>query len=213
MTCAFDLDRYRELLDAAVEGGYRFATFDHEPQAGDIFLRHDVDLSLEAALSLAEVEQERGARATYFLMTESVFYNLDSELGRDTLARLRELGHAVGLHAVHPRAHFDVRFDPVLAWHNPDAEFVHEPVEAAVNVMQPPWFTRGKYRSDSNQHWREGCPHEELRTGALEWLQLLVHPEIWVYEGETMGETMRAMLDAKREQLLGYLAGDRIDLT
>jgi hypothetical protein len=212
MSCAFDLDHYRELLDAAAAGGYRFATFDREPQAGDIFLRHDVDLSLEAALSLAELEQERGARATYFLMTESVFYNLDSELGRDTLGRLRELGHAVGLHAVHPRAQFDMRFDRVLAWHNPDAEFVHDPVEGAVNVMQPPWFTRGKYRSDSNQHWREGCPHEELRTGAFAWLQLLVHPEIWVYAGETMGETMRAMLDVKREELLGYLADDRIDL-
>jgi hypothetical protein len=213
MSCAFDLDHYCELLDAVAAGGYRFATFDREPQAGDIFLRHDVDLSLEAALSLAELEQERGARATYFLMTESVFYNLDSQLGRDTLARLRELGHAVGLHAAHPRAQFDARFDPLLAWHNPDAEFVHDPVAGAVNVMQPPWFTRGKYRSDSNQHWREGCPHEELRTGAFEWLQLLVHPEIWVYEGATMGETMRAMLDAKREELLGYLAGDRIDLT
>jgi hypothetical protein len=213
MTCAFDLDHYRELLDAAAEGGYRFANFDREPQAGDIFLRHDVDLSLEAALSLAELEQERGARATYFLMTESVFYNLDSQLGRDTLARLRELGHAVGLHAVHPRAQFDARFDPVLAWHNPNAEFVHEPVEGTVNVMQPPWFTRGNYRSDSNQHWREGCPHEELRTGAFAWIQLLVHPEIWVYDGETMGETMRAMLDVKREELLGYLAGDRIDLS
>jgi hypothetical protein len=213
MSCRFDLDHYRELLDAAAEGGYRFASFDREPQAGDIFLRHDVDLSLEAAVSLAELEQERGARATFFLMTESVFYNLDSELGRDTVGRLRELGHAVGLHAVHPRAQFDVRFDPVLAWHNPNAEFAHDPVDGAVNVMQPPWFTRGKYRSDSNQHWREGCPHEELRTGAFEWLQLLVHPEIWVYDGETMGKTMRAMLDVKREELLGYLAGDRIDLT
>ena len=213
MSCAFDLDHYRELLDAAAEGGYRFAQFDREPQAGDIFLRHDVDLSLEAAVSLAELEQERGARATYFLMTESVFYNLDSQLGRDTLARLRELGHAVGLHAVHPRAQFDARFDPVLAWHNPNAEFAHDPADGAVNVMQPPWFTRGKYRSDSNQHWREGCPHEELRTGAFEWIQLLVHPEIWVYDGETMGETMRAMLEVKREELLGYLAGDRIDLT
>jgi hypothetical protein len=213
MSCAFDLDHYRELLDAAAEGGYRFATFDREPQAGDVFLRHDVDLSLEAALELAQLEQERGARATYFLMTESVFYNLDSELGRDTLGRLRELGHAVGLHAVHPRARSDARFDQVLAWHNPDPEFVHEPVEGAVNVMQPPWFTRGKYRSDSNQRWREGCPHDELRTGTFEWLQLLVHPEIWVYEGETMGATMRTMLDAKRQELLGYLAGDRIDLT
>ena len=213
MTCAFDLDHYRELLDAAAAGGYRFATFDREPEAGDVFLRHDVDLSLEAACALAEVEHERGARATYFLMTESVFYNLDSQLGRDALARLRELGHVVGLHAVYPRARFDERFDPVLAWHNPDPEYVHEAVDGAVNVMQPPWFTKGKYRSDSNQRWREGCPHDGLRAGAFEWLQLLVHPEIWVYEGATMGETMRAMLDAKREELLRYLAGDRIELT
>ena len=213
MSCPFDLDHYCELLDAARAGGYRFASFDREPQPGDLFLRHDVDLSLEAALVLAELEQERGAHATYFLMTESVFYNLDSQLGRETLGRLRELGHAVGLHAVHPRARSDARFDPVLAWHNPDPEFVHEPVDAAVNVMQPPWFTKGKYRSDSNQRWREGCPHDGLRAGAFEWLQLLVHPEIWVYDGATMGETMRAMLDAKREELLRYLAGDRIDLT
>ena len=212
MTCAFDLDHYRELLDAAAAGGYRFATFDREPHAGDVFLRHDVDLSLEAALELAELEHESGARATYFLMTESVFYNLDSQLGRDTLARLRDLGHSVGLHAVYPRARLDERFDPVLAWHNPDPEFVHEPVDGAVNVMQAPWFTKGKYRSDSNQHWREGCPHDELRSGAFDWLQLFVHPAIWVYRGETMGETMRAMLDAKREELLGYLAADRIDL-
>jgi len=78
--------------------------------------------------------------------------------------------------------------------------------------MQPPWFTRDKYRSDSNQHWRHGCPHEELRAGGFEWLQLLVHPEIWVYPGATMRETMHAMLDVKHEELLGYLAGDRIDL-
>ena len=213
MSCDFDLDHYCELLDAAGGGGYRFATFDREPQAGDLFLRHDVDLSLEAAIALAEIEHEQGARATYFLMTESVFYNLDSQLGRETLAGLRELGQSVGLHAVHPRARFDERFEPVLAWHNPDPEFVHEPVDGAVNVMQPPWFTRGKYRSDSNQHWREGCPHDELRAGAFEWLQLLVHPEIWVYEGGTMGETMRRMLDAKREEQLRYLAGDRIELT
>ena len=52
----------------------------------------------------------------------------------------------------------------------------------------------------------------ELHTGAFAWLQLLIHPEIWVYPGETMRDTMHAMLDAKREELLGYLAGDRIDL-
>ena len=81
MSCAFDLPHYRELLDAARAGGYRFATFEAEPQPGDLLLRHDVDLSLEAALALARLEQRADARATYFLMTESVFYNLDSALG------------------------------------------------------------------------------------------------------------------------------------
>jgi hypothetical protein len=212
MSCAFDLDHYRELLEAAEAGGYHLGRFDSEPEVGDLFLRHDVDLSLEAALTMARLEHELGAHATYFLMRESVFYNLDSALGRDSITELRDLGHAVALHAVYPRAVQDDRFDAVVAWHNPDPEYVHEPVSGFVNVMQAPWFTKGKYRSDSNQHWRHGCPHEELRAGKFEWLQLLIHPEIWVYPGATMGETMRAMLDAKREELLEYLAGDRIDL-
>jgi hypothetical protein len=213
MSCAFDLDHYAELLDAAAAGGYKWARFEAEPEPGDLFLRHDVDLSLEAALAMARLEHERGAHATYFLMTESVFYNLASGLGRDTVRELRELGHAIGLHAVYPRASRDDRFDAVVAWHNPDPEYVNEPVSGMINVMQPPWFTKGAYRSDSNQHWREGCPHDELRTGAFAWLQLLVHPEIWVYAGETMGETMRAMAAAKQDELFAYLAGDRIDLS
>jgi hypothetical protein len=44
-------------------------------------------------------------------------------------------------------------------------------------------------------------------------LQLLTHPEIWAYPGETMGQTMRAMLEAEKERRLEQLAGDRIDLT
>jgi hypothetical protein len=212
VSCTFDLEHYRELLEAAKAGGYRFATFEAEPQPGDVFLRHDVDLSLEAALELARLEHNENARATYFLMTESVFYNLDSALGRETLRQLRSLGHAVGLHGVYPRASRDDRFDAALAWHNPDPEYLHEPVRGFVNVMQPPWFTKGKYRSDSNQHWREGCPHDDLRAGKFEWLHLLTHPEIWVYEGGTMGATMRAMLEQKRVDWLDHLANDRIDL-
>jgi hypothetical protein len=213
VSCDFSLGHYRELLAAAETGGYRWASFDVQPRPGDLYLRHDVDLSLEAALELARVEHELGVRATYFLMTESAFYNLDSHVGRETPRRLREWGHAVGLHAVHPRAELDDRFDNAIAWHNPDPGYVSEPVPGAVNVMEPPFFTQGLYRSDSNRHWREGCPHDDLAAGAFEWLQLLIHPEIWIYEGATMRETMESMLDAKRRESLDYLAADRIDLS
>jgi hypothetical protein len=213
MSCAFDLAHYGELLDAARAGGYRFAFFDREPQQGDLLLRHDVDLSLDAALRVAELEAEREAAATYFLMTRSVFYNLASPEGERAIARLRELGHRVGHHALHPHVDLDERFDAVVAWHNPDPEFMREPIDGVVNVMQAPWFDPDHYRSDSNQHWRSGCPHEELAGGRFEWLQLLTHPEIWAYPGATMRETMVAMLDAERDLDVQRLEHDRIDLT
>ena len=213
MSCAFTLGHYRELLEAARAGGYRFAGFESPPGRGDLLLRHDVDLSLDAALRIAELEAAAGASATYFLMTESVFYNLASKEGVAVLDRLRALGHRVGLHAVYPTARLDERFDPVVAWHNPDPEYMTAPIEGAVNVMQEGWFDPPTYRSDSNQRWRFGCPHEELRAGAFPWLQLLTHPEIWVYPGATMGQTMRAMLDAEHERRLAQLAEDRIDLS
>jgi hypothetical protein len=208
---SWDLDAYGAMLDAAQS--YRFVHFDGEPETGVIFLRHDVDLSLAAAVQMAELEAARGVSATYFLMTRSVFYNLASHDGEATLKRLRELGHRVGLHAVHPHVDFDDRFDPVLAWHNPDPDFVNEPIEGLVNVMSTPWFDREHYRSDSNQHWRSGDPTEALAAGEFEWLQLLTHPEIWAFEGATMRETMESMLTEERRERMRQLAEDRIDLS
>ncbi|HVA31142.1 MAG TPA: hypothetical protein VMU58_07720 [Gaiellaceae bacterium] len=213
MSCPFDLAHYGELLDAARAGGYRFAFFDREPQRGDVLLRHDVDMSLEAALTMAELEAEQGVAATYFLMTRSDFYNLDARAGVAALARLRELGHRVGLHGVYPDACLDDRFDPVVAWHTPDPEYMSVPLPDAVNAMQPGYFDPAHYRSDSNRHWRSGCPHDELAVGAFDWLQLLVHPEIWVYEGATMREKMVSQLDAERELRWRQLAENRIDLS
>jgi hypothetical protein len=210
--CRFSLGHYRELLEAAKAGGYRFAGFDGEPQPGELILRHDVDLSLAAAVALAEVEAAAGAWSTWFLMTRSVFYNLASSEGEQTIARLRALGGRIAHHAVWPDVDLDERFERVVAWHNPDPEYMTAPIEGALNVMSPPWFDPGHYRSDSNARWRHGCPHEELERGSFEWLQLLTHPEIWAFEGETMGETMRAFLDADRAARLAHLRNDRIDL-
>lgn len=212
MSCSFDLAHYRELIEAARAGGYRFACFDRTPRTGELLLRHDVDLSLEAALAMAELEAELGAPATYLLMTRSEFYNLASPSGEEAIERLRGLGHRVGLHALYPHPQHDPRLDRVLAWHNPDPDYMTAPVEGYVNAMQPGYFDPERYRSDSNQRWRHGCPHAALARSEFDWIQLLIHPEIWVYPGETMHETMLAMLDAERELRLEQLEADRIDL-
>jgi hypothetical protein len=213
MSCDFSLAHYRELLSAARAGGYRWAGFDAPPEPGVVILRHDVDLSLDGALAVAELEAEEGAWSTWFLMTRSVFYNLASKEGVAAIERLRALGHRVAHHAVWPDVDLDARFDPVVAWHNPDPEYMRAPIEGAVNVMEAPFFDPEHYRSDSNQSWRHGCPHEDLAAGRFEWLQLLTHPEIWAFPGGTMRETMEAMLDADRAARFEHLREDRIDLS
>jgi hypothetical protein len=213
VSCEFSLGHYCELLEAAQSGGYRFAGFDRPPEAGDLIIRHDIDLSLEAAVEMAELETGAGAWSTWCLMTRSRFYNLDSTVGADAIEQLRALGHRVAHHAVWPSVDLDARFDPVVAWHNPDPEYMSAPIDGATNAMAAPWFDPDHYRSDSNSHWRHGCPHDALAAGEFEWLQLLIHPEIWVYEGVTMGETMRAFLDADTAVRLEHLRADRIDLS
>ena len=162
---------------------------------------------------MAELEAEARRSATYFLMTRASSTTSRRPTGERALERLRELGHRVGLHAVYPHADLDERFDPVLAWHNPD----------------PAYMTRaGRRRGE-----RDGAallraralplrlepalalrlPDEALARGEFEWLQLLTHPEIWVYEGETMRESMESMLGAEREARLDQLGEDRIDLS
>ena len=211
MSCAFDLEHYRELIAAARAGGYRFALFNGDPKHGDLYLRHDVDLDLEAALAMSALERELGVHATYFLMTTSVFYNLASPEGGHALEQLRADGHAVGIHPDWPTVCLDGRFDPLVSWHNPDPDYMRAPLEGALNVMSEPYS--GNYRSDSNQHWRHGCPHDELADGAFDWLQLLIHPAIWVYPGETMRETMEALLAREHERRLDQLVADKIDLS
>jgi hypothetical protein len=211
--CAFSLGHYRELIESAQTGGYRFVGFDREPSAGDLFLRHDVDLSLDAAVVLAEIENEAGVSSTWFLMTRSAFYNLDSEPSAAAVERLRTLGGRIAHHAVWPHLDLDARFEHVVAWHNPEPDYMQAPIAGASNVMSAPWFTPTHYRSDSNQSWRGECPHDALARGAYDWLQLLVHPEIWAYDGATMESTMESFLQADLTRRRELLRADRIDLS
>jgi hypothetical protein len=187
-----------------------------QPAEQMLFLRHDIDLSLEDAVAMAELEHAHGIKATYLLMTRSIFYNLASPAGLAAVARLRELGHWVGHHALHPHVDpvIDPGFDRVMAWHNPEPQYMEAAVPGWVNVMEPR-FTAGfewTYRSDSNQSWRRGDPVEELAAARFPWLQLLIHPVLWMGGTTGMAPTIDAFLDRDREQRLEHLREDNLDL-
>ncbi len=208
---------YVELLEAIKAGRYRLRPFTVEQPAEQmLFLRHDIDVSLEDAVAMAELEHAHHIRATYLLMTRSIFYNLASPAGLAAVARLRDLGHWVGHHALHPHTDpvVDLGFDPVMAWHNPDPAYMADAVPGWVNVMESR-FTSDfvwTYRSDSNQAWRRGDPVEDLAAGRFPWLQLLIHPVLWMGGTNGMAATAEAFLDRDRTRRLEHLHRDDLDL-
>ena len=125
MSCAFVARPLRRAARGSACRRLPFAGFERAPRPGDLFLRHDVDLSLDAALRMAELEAEAGATATYFLMTESVFYNLASKEGdRGARAAAGARPPRRAARGLPANATLDERFDPVVAWHNPDPEYM-----------------------------------------------------------------------------------------
>lgn len=67
-------------------------------KAPHAFWRHDVDVSLSAAVKMARFAQLAGVKGTYFLWPRSPYYNLFSREGAEAVDVILEAGHCVGLH-------------------------------------------------------------------------------------------------------------------
>lgn len=184
---------------------YRFATYSAFQEEGPLVLwRHDVDMSMHRALRLAEIEAEEGVTATYFVLLHSDFYNLLEPAVFERLRRIRDLGHAVGLH-------FDASFYPGLctleelaeklrlerafleallevdvrcfSYHHPEVgdllRFDQDIIGGMINTYGRTFRKDYGYCSDSNGYWRFRRLKEVLEAAAETRLQVLTHPAWW----------------------------------
>lgn len=165
----------------------------HEFADGDrgVWLRHDVELDLGAAIAVARVENSAGFRSSYFVCPESPFIDAGNGNLRDWARELKGLGHSVSLHmllgagigALQERveeAAWKVGIDPPesLTFHAPglDAEILAQAPGGEL-VYGRLGAQRCVYLSDSTSRWRWGSPWDVDLLGKPS--QLLTHPFWW----------------------------------
>lgn len=218
----FRLTDFEAILEAVRKHDYEFLHFtDPEPGAKAVYLRHDVDNSLESAVRMAEVEARHGAIATYLMLVRSPNYNVFSGASVRALRRIRELGHDVGLHFTaeeHQSAELaadlagciegDARLLEqalgalvrVFSFHNPAGKGQYDvEVPGLVNAYQSRFVAR--YLSESNMRWGHRSPVEVLAEGRDPVIQILVHPFSY-----------RADLSSDRDVLLWFLRDKVLEL-
>jgi hypothetical protein len=196
----------------ALSSGYRIAPFSLPVSNAErrIYLRHDVDYSLEMALRLAEVNAELGIRGTFCVLLRSQIYNLLSDRSLSALEKMAGLGQHLGLHASVPSTlpdggavetriradfewvHYNCSFvGAVCSWHNPTPEILERylgspRVGGLVNAYSAPFVREIPYYSDSNMRYSVEDFVRLVGDGGSACMQLLMHPLNWVAGGESM---------------------------
>jgi len=202
-TVAFTYDWYCDFLDRVRAEGYEFTTFDGSVEAGEVLLRHDVDLSLEAAIEMARLEANRGVRATYCIMLSSSLYNPMESRWREALHTIDALGHDIGLHfstheywrgrskpegtTVARRVGIERSILDAIAPSLSDAVSFHIPPDWVLDrsfdgfqsTYAPDVFGEISYVADSGCRWRSEPP---AVSEFPDRVQILTHPGLW---GET----------------------------
>lgn len=229
MSVSFTPEGYRALIDSLRARGYEVRDFfTARPEARHLILRHDIDVSLEAAIALAELEASLGVRATYFALLRCEIYNPFAPAGRAALRRLGALGHEVGLHfdaslveggldaldraAAEECAMLEgltgaaVR---VVSFHRPAPALLglERPLGGRIHAYEPRFFKAIGYCSDSRGAFRHGEPlaHEAVAAGRA--LQLLTHPIWWMAEaGVDATDRLERFVSARAAALRETLA-------
>lgn len=198
----FTINQYVELLRLAKKS-YEFVGYGgHKPASKYVFWRHDVDLSLNRAIRLAQLEHDEGIRATYFLNPHCEFYNLFEKGQTQIVKQILSLGHDVGLHfdagfyqieneeeldklivreAELLQDWFGARVN-VFSFHNPNAFMLScekEEYGELINCYSKYFKTSVPYCSDSNGYWRFRRLRDVLEAATDSCLQVLTHPELW----------------------------------
>ncbi|WP_324760554.1 polysaccharide deacetylase family protein [Haloarcula sp. GH36] len=196
----FTYDWYRSFLDRLADLGYEFRTFSDGAGHGEVLLRHDIDLSIENALTTARIEAERGIEATYCVLVTSALYNPLEGKRRDQLRAIEALGHEVALHTS-THEYWDSEQPPddslleswvererdvlatvlserpeTVSFHVPPSWVLDRPFDGFTNTYAPALFSDIDYIADSGQRWRTEPP--EL-PDASHPIQILTHPGLW----------------------------------
>lgn len=221
----FLYDEYIRLVSELRDEGYHFSGYhNYKESEKSVILRHDVDMSLEAALQMAMLEREMDVHSTYFILISSDFYNIFSKKSMEYINKIKEAGHDIGLHfderkyegnwsggnienAIVQEAEimemalgFDIRS---VSMHRPSKLTLDADYRIAdgkiVNSYGTEFFHEFEYISDSRREWHKDV-WKILHSGQYTKLHILVHP-IWYDEKEVeMAEKLKQFCLAAVEE-------------
>ena len=199
----FTFKGYIDLINTLKGTGYIFTDYhNYEGLPRCVILRHDIDNSIDKAVTIAELEHDQGVTSTFFALLRTDFYNPASKKSLAGLKRIQSLGHEIGLHfdemayeqvedvvaAIKSEARIlsEIIGNPIttVSMHRPSQKTLdgNYDLYPLVNSYGKTFFNDFKYLSDSRRRWREPVL-DIIKSGDYNKLHILTHA-FWYHETE-----------------------------
>jgi hypothetical protein len=199
----FTYTGYFELVNYLLSFGFETSFF-NELHNRPLYIRHDVDYSLDKALMLAKLENQHNIKSTYFILISSDFYNIYSKRTKRILTEINSLGHQIGLQFDQTSYDYTIDIQTQIideinilenasniklhsfSFHRPRGikDLGEIKIENLVNVYSKGFFDNIFYISDSRNSYRTNpynfTYYDFTRNRGI---QLLTHAE-WYFDNE-----------------------------
>ena len=196
----FKTENINKLLEKMNED-YLLTTFGDWKEPGQVLLRHDIDIDIQKAHDMAEMEKRIGIEATFFVLVSAHSYNILSKKNKGLLKSIAGMGHEIGLH-FDPSLYEDKEHDELIAIADLEATVlsmaIDEPITSIsvhnysvhhkqplfpqfLNAYDPKIFYDEIYWSDSRGVIKKDIFEVLNKTRDDKTVQILMHP---IYYGE-----------------------------
>lgn len=235
----FTYKAYSNLIKQLYENGYEIKDYHNYKDCGKCaILRHDVDYDLERAVPFAKLEKEQDAKATYFVLVTSDFYNPMSKSSLKIFDKLRQNGHEIGLHFDEVRylesgdnwcrertieniikeakLLSDIIDEPIktVSMHRPSKYTLESNLEipGLINSYAKEFFHDFKYVSDSRMRWRENVQNI-ISSNEFSRLHILTHAFWYDDNNDTMEKVLLDFVNDANHQRYNILEDNITDLS
>lgn len=199
-------DGLKKFLQRAQEIG-PVGPFERAPTGCGIILRHDVDIHVRPAYEMSRIEKGCGVTSTYFFLTTSNTYNVNSAENRKLIKEMADDDFEIGLH-FDPTVYGDITNEELqkkveteaalielvserkvhsISLHNPSIHGQYPVFDGFINAYDPKFFQPDNYMSDSRLSFRDKVPIEFIEKARNTRLQVLLHPMFYMESGTYVG--------------------------
>ena len=216
-----NLQKYETLILKLLNAGLKPSiNWKGKLNINSLFLRHDIDFSVEYAYQIAKIEYNLKIQSTFFFMLSSNMYNLLSTHNQKLVSKIANMNHKVSIHFdlnsyqnfeyfLYEKKLFEnifnIRVD-IVSIHRPGNFLLNNnlKISGIPHTYQDVYFKEMKYISDSGGRDVFHAVNKYLNNPRETGLQLLTHPIWWVSDKKSV----RTTLNSWRTKHLTFLTSE-----